>query len=113
MWVTVLLGMVGTSVPLASLCDALIGVFVGIGASGMIALASVVYPTAIRSSGIGWAMAMGRLGQVAAPLIAGAMLQAGWSIDRMFLAIAVAPAIAAVFVPLVNGAFNRARRVTA
>ena len=110
---TVLLGMVGTSVPLASLCDALIGVFVGIGASGMIALASVVYPTAIRSSGIGWAMAMGRLGQVAAPLIAGAMLQAGWSIDRMFLAIAVAPAIAAVFVPLVNGAFNRARRVTA
>ena len=106
---TLLLGMVGTSVVLAAGCDALIGVFVGIGASGMIALASLVYPTSIRSSGIGWAMAMGRLGQVVAPLLAGAMLQAGWPIGRMFLFIAVAPLIAAVFVPLVNVAFRVAR----
>jgi AAHS family 4-hydroxybenzoate transporter-like MFS transporter len=103
---TLLLGMVGTSLPLAALCDALIGVFVGIGASGMIALASLVYPTSMRSSGIGWAMAMGRLGQVFAPLIAGAMQQAGWNVGRMFVFIAVAPLIAAVFVPLVNLAFR-------
>jgi AAHS family 4-hydroxybenzoate transporter-like MFS transporter len=107
---TLLLGMVGTSVPLAALCDALIGVFVGIGASGMIAVASLVYPAAIRSTGIGWAMAMGRLGQVAAPLIAGAMLQAGWPVGKMFLLIAAAPLIAAIFVPLVTLAFPSTRR---
>jgi AAHS family 4-hydroxybenzoate transporter-like MFS transporter len=103
---TLLLGMVGTSVPLAAGCDALIGVFVGIGASGMIALTSLVYPTSIRSTGIGWAMALGRLGQVAAPLLAGAMLQAGWPVGQMFLVIAAGPLIAALFVPLVTLAFR-------
>ena len=104
---TFFLGMVGTSVPLASLVDALIGVFVGIGASGVIGFASTVYPTAMRSSGIGWGMAMGRLGQVAAPLIVGAMLTAGWKVGDMFLAIAAGPVIAAVFVPLATQAFKR------
>ncbi len=104
---TFFLGTVGTSVPLAALCDALIGVFVGIGASGVIGFASVVYPTAMRSTGIGWGMAMGRLGQVAAPLIVGAMLAAGWTVGQMFLAIAAGPVIAAAFVPMAAWAFGK------
>lgn len=104
---TFFLGTVGTSVPLASLVDALIGVFVGIGASGVIGFAAIVYPTAMRSSGIGWGMVMGRLGQVAAPLIVGAMLTGGWKIDDMFLAIAAGPVIAVFFVLLAVQAFKR------
>ncbi len=91
---------------LASLCDGLIGVFIGIGASGMIAFSSIVYPTVMRSTGIGWAMGMGRLGQVAAPLIVGAMLQAGLNVDRVFLLIAAGPVLAAMFVPFASRAFR-------
>ena len=92
---TFALGQVGTSVPLAAACDGLIGLCVGIGASGVIAMAAVVYPTAIRSAGIGWAMGMGRLGQVCAPLLVGALLGAGWQIPHVFLVVAAGPVIAA------------------
>lgn len=108
---TATLGTVGTSVVLASVFDGLIGVFVGIGASGLIAFSSLTYPTAIRSTGIGWAMGMGRLGQVAAPLAAGAMLQAGLTIDRVFVVVALAPLVAAVSAPVASWAFRNADRL--
>ena len=110
---TAALGSVGTSVVLASTFDGLVGFFVGIGASGMIALSSLVYPTAIRSTGIGWAMGMGRLGQVFAPLLTGAMLQSGWTVDRMFIVIAIAPALAAIVVPLIKLARGATRATDA
>ncbi len=97
---TLLFGMVGTSVFLAALFDGLIGVFIGIGAAGAIGLAALIYPTLIRSTGIGWAMAFGRIGQVAAPLVAGTMLQSGWQVDKMFLVLAIAPLVAAAVIPI-------------
>ena len=97
---TFALGRVGISVPLAAACDGLIGVCVGIGASGVIAMAAVVYPTAIRSAGIGWAMGMGRLGQVCAPLLVGALLGAGWMVPDVFAVVAAGPVIAALVAPL-------------
>ena len=104
---TLLFGTVGTSVPLAALFDGLIGVFIGIAAAGSIGLASWIYPTSIRSTGIGWAMAMGRVGQVVAPLLAGAVLQIGWKVDELFLALAVAPVLAALIVPLLARRVDR------
>ena len=97
---TFLLGQVGNSVPLAAACDGLIGVAVGIGASGVIAMAAVVYPTTMRSAGIGWAMGMGRLGQVCAPLLVGALLTAGWTVPSVFLVVAVGPVLAALVAPV-------------
>ena len=41
----------------------LAGFFVGGTGTGLIAVAAGMYPTAIRSTGIGWAMGMGRVGQ--------------------------------------------------
>jgi len=99
---TALLGTVGSSVPAAALADGLIGLFVGIGASGAIGLSALIYPTAMRSSGIGSALAMGRVGQVCAPLIIGAMLQAGLDIPEIFLWVALAPLVAAMAIPLVE-----------
>lgn len=104
---TLALGMVGISTMLASTCTVLIGVFVGVGASGVIALAAIVYPTAIRSTGIGSAMGMGRLGQVFGPLLVGLMLQAGWGIKAMFIIVALAPVAAALFVFLTKVAMDR------
>ena len=102
-----LFGTVGTNVVLASVFDGLIGVFIGIAAAGSIGLASWIYPTSIRSTGIGWAMAMGRVGQVAAPLLAGTMLQMGWKVNDMFLALAAAPLAAALVIPLIARRIDR------
>jgi AAHS family 4-hydroxybenzoate transporter-like MFS transporter len=106
---TLALGIVGTSTALASTCTVLIGVFVGVGASGVIALAATAYPASIRSTGLGAAMAMGRLGQVFGPLLVGLMLQAGWGIATMFMVVALAPIVAALFVLFTNFALSTGR----
>jgi AAHS family 4-hydroxybenzoate transporter-like MFS transporter len=95
---TAAVGFVATSLLSMSIVLALIGVFVGMGASGAIALAALNYPTALRSTGVGWAMGMGRGGQVIAPLIISMMLGLGWGTTQIFLATAIAPFIAAVFI---------------
>ena len=82
--VTAMLGYAATSMASMSAALFLIGLFVGMGASGAIALAALTYPTAIRSSGIGWAMGMGRFGQVLAPLLASALIAASWSNIQLF-----------------------------
>jgi AAHS family 4-hydroxybenzoate transporter-like MFS transporter len=89
-------GYSATSVPTMSVTMALIGLLVGCGASGSIALAALSYPTAIRSTGIGWAMGVGRFGQVLAPLLAGAAIAAGWSNTMLFVAVGIAPLLGAV-----------------
>jgi AAHS family 4-hydroxybenzoate transporter-like MFS transporter len=96
------LGFAATSVISTSVILGLIGVFVGMGASGAIALASLTYPTAIRSTGVGWAMGMGRFGQVIAPLLTSLMLASGFGPAKIFLVAAVAPLIAAVFIALLK-----------
>jgi len=89
-------GYSATSLPTMSATLALIGLLVGCGASGSIALAALSYPTAIRSTGIGWAMGVGRFGQVLAPLFAGAAVAAGWSNTTLFMVVGIAPVIAAI-----------------
>jgi AAHS family 4-hydroxybenzoate transporter-like MFS transporter len=89
-------GFSATSVTSMSVTLALVGLLVGMGASGSIALAALNYPTAIRSTGIGWAMGIGRFGQVLAPLLAGAAVAAGWNNTTLFVAVGVAPLLGAV-----------------
>lgn len=100
---TVGLGYGASSVMLAATFIGLIGLFLGLGTGGAIALAALIYPTPIRSTGVGWGMAMGRFGQIVGPLIAGALLGAGWTADRIMMLIAGGGVIAAVFVLLLAG----------
>jgi AAHS family 4-hydroxybenzoate transporter-like MFS transporter len=86
---------------------ALIGLFVGGGASGAIALAALTYPTAIRSTGIGWAMGMGRLGQVVSPLVVGAMLAAGLGTGQIMPIMGIFALVAAAFVVILGVAARR------
>jgi MFS transporter, AAHS family, 4-hydroxybenzoate transporter len=58
------------------------------------ALAAALYPTAIRSAGVGWAFGIGRLGSIAGPLLGGMMIAAQWPIPTVFVAAAI-PALAA------------------
>jgi len=53
------------------------------------ALAVTFYPTAIRSSGIGWALGTGRVGSIIGPLAAGLFIALGWSNITLFSAAAM------------------------
>ena len=101
------LGFAASSLALAATFVGLVGLFLGFGTAGAIGLAAIIYPTPIRSTGVGWGMAMGRFDQIVAPFIAGALLGAGWTADRIMLVIAGGGLIAAVFVMLFRAWFAR------
>ncbi len=78
------------------------GFFAGASQAGVIALAAVVYPVAIRSTGVGWAMAIGRFGAVVGPILGGLLLGWQWRADQILLVIAVPELIGALCVFLVG-----------
>ncbi len=90
------LGYFAGNAPMASLCGALCNGLIGLGVTSTIVICSAIYPTAIRSTGVGWAMGLGRAGQVVAPLITGATLAWGWSPAQMLALMALAPLIGAL-----------------
>jgi benzoate transport len=71
----------------------LIGVLQQGGFTGLYGVASKVYPTEIRSTGIGWAIGLGRSGAVAGPAIAGYLIVAGFDMSANFIFFAVPMAI--------------------
>jgi AAHS family 4-hydroxybenzoate transporter-like MFS transporter len=58
------------------------------------ALAATYYPTRIRTTGIGMGLGVGRVGSISSPLIAGALISAGWTNAQIFSA-AIIPAVVA------------------
>src|SRR5713226_8395451 len=60
------------------------------------ALAAGFYPTAVRSTGVGWALGIGRIGSIIGPLVGGALMTAKWSTGSVFLAAASAALCAAL-----------------
>jgi MFS transporter, AAHS family, 4-hydroxybenzoate transporter len=65
---------------------------------GANALTATFYPTFIRSTGVGWALGIGRIGSIIGPLLGGMMLALQWHIPSIFFAGAVPVLIAAVAV---------------
>jgi MFS transporter, AAHS family, 4-hydroxybenzoate transporter len=90
-----LIGYAAPSVGAVILLQGLFGVFMGGGSSGLIALAAIYYPTAIRSTGVGWAMGMGRVGSFTGPLVVGSLVAVGLSTAGIFVAIGVPALLAA------------------
>ncbi len=99
---TASIGLFASTVGAVSIVEAVACFFVGIGSAGSIGLATLVYPTALRSTGLGWAMGMGRFGQVAATLVTGVMVGRGWGSTEVFLALAAAPLLGAASVLLMR-----------
>jgi MFS transporter, AAHS family, 4-hydroxybenzoate transporter len=104
---TVGLGYGAASVGLAATFIGLIGLFMGFGTGGAIALAATIYPTSIRSTGVGWGMAMGRCGQIIGPLLTGILLGHGWAAGPIMVVIGIGGLIAAVFIGLFHAWFVR------
>ncbi len=62
--------------------------------AGLNALAASYYPTAVRSTGIGWALGVGRIGSIVGPLMGGMFLAMGWKPEQILLSGTVAAACA-------------------
>jgi len=65
------------------------------GQVGSNALAAEFYPTAIRSTGVGWALGIGRIGSIIGPFIGGWLLLAVTDVRHVFWAAAIPPLLAA------------------
>jgi AAHS family 4-hydroxybenzoate transporter-like MFS transporter len=68
----------------------------------MNALAANYYPTPVRSTGIGWALGIGRIGSIVGPVVGGVMLSLGWDLSELFAAAAAPAAVAALAVFLIG-----------
>jgi MFS transporter, AAHS family, 4-hydroxybenzoate transporter len=56
----------------------LVGAVVVGGQIAMNAVTASFYPAQIRSTGVGWALGIGRIGSIVGPLLGGLLLSAGW-----------------------------------
>ncbi len=74
-WVLLILGLLGFGIQ---------GGFVG-----LYAVAARIYPTRIRTTGVGWAMGAGRFGGIAGPLIGGWLIGLGLLLTTNFLLFAI------------------------
>jgi len=66
------------------------------GFTGLYAVAAKVYPTEIRSTGIGWAIGLGRSGAVVGPAAAGYLIAAGFSMSANFYIFAIPMALGGI-----------------
>lgn len=66
------------------------------------ALAAEYYPSAIRSTGIGWAAGIGRIGAIAGPVLGGALLGLALPFSQNFLFVAIPGVIGAIAIAFVN-----------
>ena len=91
-----LIGQPGLSLTMLTTVVFVVGWCVIGGQPGMNTFAATFYPTYLRSTGVGWALGVGRIGAIVGPYIGGLMIAANWSSQQLFLAAAVPAAISAV-----------------
>jgi len=89
---------------------AVFGYCKGAGQSGLNAICSQVYPSRIRSTGVGWAFGLGRLGGTFAPIAGGLLLSGILSLLQVFVVIALFPLILAALLLVLGGVTARSRR---
>jgi AAHS family 4-hydroxybenzoate transporter-like MFS transporter len=86
--------------------------FVGGAHFGVLSIAGVFYPSAIRANGAGWATSIAKIGGIAGPIIGGYVLASGLPIVASFAILAICPAVLTLSA-LGIGAVVRQRRVAA
>jgi AAHS family 4-hydroxybenzoate transporter-like MFS transporter len=84
------------------------GAGIGIGGcqTGLNSLSGRIYPPAIRSTGAGWALGLGRAGAIAGPLIGGALLALGFR-GRDIFVVAAIPVFAVTVLMAILGRLRR------
>ncbi|MEE8378892.1 MAG: MFS transporter, partial [Gammaproteobacteria bacterium] len=70
----IFIGQAASSLMLIMLGSFFAGAFIIGGQVSLNALASFIYPTHIRSTGVGWALGIGRIGSIMGPILAGQLI---------------------------------------
>lgn len=107
-----LIGQPGIALPLLFVVVAVTGFCIIGGQPAVNALAATYYPTALRSTGVGWSLGIGRFGSIVGPVLGGALIQLEWTNAGIFMVMAIPVVISAVMLLLFAGAAkaNRAAR---
>jgi AAHS family 4-hydroxybenzoate transporter-like MFS transporter len=61
-------------------------------------VSGMLYPTAIRSTGVGWSMGIGRIGSIVGPTLGGVLIAAQWDVAMIINVQAIPALIAAICV---------------
>ena len=92
-----LLGLAVSAPPWALLIAAFCAGFcISGGQKSVIALSAIFYPAPLRSTGVGWALGIGRLGGIGGPLLVGVLLGYHLSPASLFYAAAVPMLLAGI-----------------
>lgn len=87
----------------------LLGIITNAAMAGLYAVGPPLYPTAVRGTGMGWAIGIGRFGAILAPFASGTLLDRGWAPAQLYFVFSVPFAAAAVAL-LVIGTSSRAHQ---
>jgi len=93
-----LFGVISASPVGLSMLIATAGFFVNGAQSAQHAVVGEIYPTFVRSTGVGWALTMGRFGAVCGPLLGGWIQSKNYSFNHYFLLFAVPCVLCALVV---------------
>ena len=96
-------GLVSGSVAVLALFG-LIGFAVQGGFTGLYSVAARLYPTEVRTTGVGWAIGAGRTGAIIGPVLGGIFIGLGLSMSANFMIFAVPLVVAAVATALIRTA---------
>ncbi|OAV60650.1 MFS transporter [Enteractinococcus helveticum] len=92
----------------------ILGVFVGLFINGCIAglyvLTPQSYSSGLRSTGAGWGIGIGRFGAIIAPTATGALMDAGWSPEAIYVSVGVLILLATVALLFMRGIDVEANR---
>jgi AAHS family 4-hydroxybenzoate transporter-like MFS transporter len=80
----------------------LIGFGIQGGFVGMYAMATRFYPTKIRTTGVGWAMSIGRIGGIVGPIGGGFLIASGFSMTTNFIVFSIPILLAGVITLLIS-----------
>lgn len=85
----IVLGLAGSSEEALMVLTFLVGFSVVGGQNAANALSAIFYPTAMRSTGVGWALGIGRIGAIVGPLLGAFLLSQHWPDSSLFFVGAV------------------------
>lgn len=85
------------------------GVCISGGQKSVIALAAVYYPASIRSTGVGWALGIGRIGGIGGPLLLGYLINMQVQTESLFYAASIPMLIGGILIAIMGAAQGKRR----
>ncbi|WP_223622873.1 MFS transporter [Microbacterium sp. EST19A] len=66
-----------------------VGALIQACATGLFTLAPECYPAEARTTGVGWAVSLGRIGAIISPILAGVLIDRGWTAPSLYMLFAL------------------------